>query len=568
MFAARNLTTYLIAGIIWLNLFSTGDLLADEKKSNQQQLKKTAAAKPVFTVSKETTYVTGPLRKDGTVDYVAALNAAFSRAVTVENNAAVLLSQAVGPNEIEAWENMPSNLVAEIRTEYFKRLGIAPLPLQGNYFVSLDKLVQRAVVGKDVSDNELTKLESQLHRKVLTAQKEVWEQFDKAQKRTWTAREFPLLAEWLLVNQEPLQLVQQACQRTRYYAPLISGDTEQVPIVAVLLPFLSEYRDLGRALSIRITFNAAQGNADEVIEDSITCHRLGRLIGQGWSLIDSLVGMAIDSLACQANVVAAHYGKLPPDAIEKWRKQLQGLEPLPAVVERINISERFTFLDATMGIIRFGPIVFNGLAEEGDNDDGSLKNFFSKAMLNTMTDWDAVLRNGNRWYDELADAGRMPTYQQRVKAFVEIERKIDKVIKSSKDPKVLLGSLLTNRKRPGTVLSNFVSNILISMLLPAVDKATVAEDRMVMRNRLVDVALGLAAYRHETGQYPAQLAQLVPKHLANIPEDLFVGKPVRYRRKAQGYLLYSVGPNQKDNGGQLERNDVGYQIPVPPQDDR
>ena len=63
-----------------------------------------------------------------------------------------------------------------------------------------------------------------------------------------------------------------------------------------------------------------------------------------------------------------------------------------------------------------------------------------------------------------------------------------------------------------------------------------------------------------------QLEQLVPKYLAKIPEDLFSGKPVRYRRKGQGYLRYSVGPNQKDNGGQRENqelDDVGFQVPLP-----
>ena len=78
--------------------------------------------------------------------------------------------------------------------------------------------------------------------------------------------------------------------------------------------------------------------------------------------------------------------------------------------------------------------------------------------------------------------------------------------------------------------------------------------------------LGSLPIARKRGQYPVQLEQLVPKYLDKIPEDLFVGKPVRYLRKAQGYLLYSVGPNQKDNGGQRENqelDDVGFQVPLP-----
>jgi len=547
--------TYLMVGIISLTAFRPAGLLADEKQPNQQQPAKIAPQKPLFTLSKKTTYVTGPLRKDGTVDYVAALEAIASRGVTVENNAAVSLYQVIGPGEI----------VPELRAEYFKRLGVAPLPIQGNYFVTLDQLVQRAVVGKNVSEKEFSKLDPQVRRKVFAAQEKVWEQFDQAQGKSWTAREFPLLAEWLLVNQQPLKLVQQASQRPRYYSPLIPAEKE-FPMISVLLPGLSQYRDLARALSIRITMNISQGKIDEAIADSVTCHRLGRLVGQGPFLIDSLVGIAIDSLACQADVMAAHYGKLPPEKLKAWRQQLQGLAPLPSVVERINVGERFSYLDATLGIVRFGPSALNQLSGEGGGQKVGFKDIVSKAMLNTMTDWDEVLRRGNHWYDELAVAGRKPTYQQRVTAFAEIDQKLAELAKSTLDPKKLLASLLARGKGPGTVLSSLLSDILIAMMLPAVGRATVAEDRLVMNNRLVDVALALAAYRQETRQYPVQLEQLVPKYLAKIPEDLFVGKPVRYRRKAQGYLLYSVGPNQEDNKGQRQdpdRDDVGFQVPIP-----
>jgi hypothetical protein len=50
-----------------------------------------------FTVSTETTYVTGPLDKYGYVDYVTALNERLSKGVRPENNANVLIWQALGP---------------------------------------------------------------------------------------------------------------------------------------------------------------------------------------------------------------------------------------------------------------------------------------------------------------------------------------------------------------------------------------------------------------------------------------------------------------------------------------
>ena len=55
-------------------------------------------------ISKETTYITEPLRSDGTPDYVAALNQRLSKGVTPENNAAVLFWKAAGRGQYqEEW---------------------------------------------------------------------------------------------------------------------------------------------------------------------------------------------------------------------------------------------------------------------------------------------------------------------------------------------------------------------------------------------------------------------------------------------------------------------------------
>ena len=169
-----NVPLYLMSGIILLGWFTLDNLAADEQQANQQAAAEPVANKSLFTLSRETTGVMGPLRKDGTVDYVAALDAIASRGVTVENNAAVALYEIIGPGEI----------LPELRPEYFKRLGIAPLAVRGNYFITLDQLVQRAVVGKNVSEKQFAELDPQVRRKVFSAQEKVWEQFGQALGKT------------------------------------------------------------------------------------------------------------------------------------------------------------------------------------------------------------------------------------------------------------------------------------------------------------------------------------------------------------------------------------------------
>jgi hypothetical protein len=67
--------------------------------------------------------------------------------------------------------------------------------------------------------------------------------------------------------------------------------------------------------------------------------------------------------------------------------------------------------------------------------------------------------------------------------------------------------------------------------------------------RLLRTQLALREYRVQTGAFPASLQQLVPAHLAQVPQDPFSEQDLKYRRQGVSYLLYSVGPDLKDNGG-------------------
>lgn len=71
------------------------------------------------------------------------------------------------------------------------------------------------------------------------------------------------------------------------------------------------------------------------------------------------------------------------------------------------------------------------------------------------------------------------------------------------------------------------------------------------------VALALSAWRTQHGQYPSDLAQLVPNYASSISIDPFDLHPLRYRLDDRdGYSLYSIGEDGKDDGGPL-RNEKG-----------
>lgn len=67
---------------------------------------------------------------------------------------------------------------------------------------------------------------------------------------------------------------------------------------------------------------------------------------------------------------------------------------------------------------------------------------------------------------------------------------------------------------------------------------------------IVITAIALKRYQLNHGRYPDTLSQLVPQFLAAVPKDPVDGQPLRYHPNPDAtYLLYSIGLNGKDDGG-------------------
>jgi hypothetical protein len=70
------------------------------------------------------------------------------------------------------------------------------------------------------------------------------------------------------------------------------------------------------------------------------------------------------------------------------------------------------------------------------------------------------------------------------------------------------------------------------------------------RNALFLLEFALRAYRLQHGNYPQTLSKLVPGYLQKIPDDPFAAhSPLKYKRNETAYILYSIGPDGKDDGG-------------------
>lgn len=494
---------------------------------------------PKLPLGKETTYVTGPLDRHGYIDYEAALNAELSRGVTAENNANVLLIQALGPTP-EGGDGLPLS--------FFKWLDIPPPPKDGDYFRSLGNFATDTL--------SLTNLQ-------LDA---VYEQQGLATKRPWAAKDNPVIAEWLKANEKPLVLVVEATKRPRYYNPLVTRkkDGEAALLIGALLPNVQKCRELSAALTARAMLRLHEKQFDAAWADLLACHRLGRLVASGGTIIEGLVGIAIGQNASIATLAYLEQAPLSGKQVRERLTELQQLPPMPSFADRIDLTERFMGLDSMQFIRRNGVGTLQNLAtipQAGKPTPEQLQ------ALDAI-DWTSGLKEVNRWYDRMAASTRLPDRPARQKEFTAIEDDLIKLKKESLDSEQLT-KLLEKPEKLNQQVSIAITRTLMWQLLPATHKVQTAFDRSEQVNRNLQVAFALAAYRADTGRYPAKLEELAPKYLAAIPGDQFSGKPLIYRIEKNGYLLYSVGQNEKDDGGKgfdddPPGDDLRVRMPLPP----
>ncbi len=105
-------------------------------------------------ISKTTTFVEGPLRKDGTIDYGQAFSDMIGKGVTHDNNAAVLFVEAFGPSIFTYKPVEP----------YYEKLGMSEPDESQQYFVSLKDFIERRASGDDLLRAEGTDFSVAFHQ--------------------------------------------------------------------------------------------------------------------------------------------------------------------------------------------------------------------------------------------------------------------------------------------------------------------------------------------------------------------------------------------------------------------
>ena len=99
--------------------------------------------------------------------------------------------------------------------------------------------------------------------------------------------------------------------------------------------------------------------------------------------------------------------------------------------------------------------------------------------------------------------------------------------------------------------------VFIKLLLPASHFVRLSRVRAQVNTDSVLAALAVIRYQREHGRLPETLDDLVGEFLEHVPQDPFDNHPLRYVPKGDKFVIYSVGVNGVDDGGQAVMRRIG-----------
>lgn len=485
--------------------------------------------KDTFTVGPETTYVTGPLDADGRVDYVAALNERLRGDITPEQNANVLIWQAIGP---DGGGTAPP-------PEYFRWLGVPAPPAGGAYLAKWPAFAKewvRHAAGPPAPDFDMPNDDVVFHD----------QRQGRARRWPWAAADEPDLGAWVAKNEAPLAVLAEAVKREAFFspaAPALRAGGRPGLLSGGFFTSAGGIRSGAEVLVCRAMMRLKAGDADGAWQDLLTCHRLGRLFGQGGSLIEHLVGFALEAIAMSGELVFVSQAKLSAAQLAACQADLGRLRPPGRVADKVDLAERLGILDGIQQLARDGP-------------DSEIAEMTAAAEMSAVdrwagqgTDWDAAMRHVNQTYDRMTSALRLPDWPARAAAMEALSHELDTAVgEAGRDRRAAVLPSRTGR-------AELIARVGVSFTLGSFSKLAMAEARIAQQHRNVTIAVALAAHRLDHGTYPETLAALAPKYLPEVPADLCSGEPLKYQRTAAGYFLYSIGPNRQDDGGRTFDSD-------------
>ena len=449
-----------------------------------------------ITVGPDTTFITGPFNPDGTVNYVQYVIDRYSEGVTPDNNGARQIIMAVGPGMFGE-DDRPAAL---------QQLGLTEADMTGPFLRGfLDFCESHA----DTDDDEAPDL---------------YDIRGRITSGPWTAEQFPVAADWLAANERPLALAVAASTQPHIYFPIIPS-SDPPNMIEIILPSLMTLRELSRGLAARAMLRLGEGDTRGAHEDLMAVHRLARRNMVSPSLIQWLVGLAIESLASTGDRVMLASGTLTDRQIRAALADWRALPPLAGPADAME-GERLFALDAVMLIYRAG---MGGVARLF-SDDGNAPAWATWGAA-TGIDWDEMLRTVNHWWGRMAEAQTASTYPESRRRMAECEAAIQETLHDGQVWSVVkIGLYRFGGRLTRKAYTRGMTRLLMSILIPSLSKSRALHETAETRAGLNRLTAAAMLYRAKHGEYPVELRELTPEYLPAIPLDRFSDQPLKYER--------------------------------------
>lgn len=339
----------------------------------------------------------------------------------------------------------------------------------------------------------------------------------------------PQVTAWLDAHRDALELFKEA---PGYDYRGWHIEAQDGALVSALLPALGKVRQTARAAIVEAKTMESAGRVGEAIDNYMTALEVGGQQGAGVTLIESLVGHAVQSQTAEA--LLDMMSGAAADAIdydELARRIDQSYIPGRPMDETIqferamvlDLVQRAYAPDPSSGEIRAIPEPAGVNLLEFIEPDPAKR----AAAVTTLNEvgFEGIVSQTNAAYDKLTAATQAP--------FQEASRTLKSITQEIQDP------------------ASSERNPFLATLVPSLDRATAGVTRGEATRRATRLVAELKAYRQRYGAYPESLAAFGEVDFAIDP---FSEQGFRYELTPDGFRLYSVGADGADDAGAHDRS--------------
>jgi hypothetical protein len=463
---------------------------------------------PPLVISKQTTYITSPLRPDGTPDYEAYLLSKQNRKLPREENAAVVMWQMMGPHHgyfsREKWPDLEVELGDLSPPPGIERF--AELPEYG----SIEALEEWREQQKSFRISRFGKREFERLNVDFPAAELPWQRTD-----------IPPLADWLIAHEAAFDCLCEGAARPGYFSPPSNDLTLSIAL------------DMH---AMRACLAWGENDPKRAVDHLVAMIRWRTHFESNVQFDDALPTFTAQFAS---TLVRNFVGDAQMETADLRRLQ-QALLFSPS--EKVLLLNRFKRMriDVIQDILDGFEIPDVTLQESYRQ----LLNRVDRIYATFRTDINLTLELINELFDRAEQIAGIKNYAQRQQAIKELSTDIEENLERSERTCDSLRVLF-----PLTRNHALASIRLWDSAAPMATPLLAYQDNILAERQLTLVAVALAIHHAEHGEYPETLADLQPALSPDLKMDTFHGKPLAYQRTGDGYLLHSFGPNSIDDGG-------------------